>query len=69
MLLNQTDVEVNEELEKVIITIDSSTEADIGDHEWARSTLPEKPQIPPVKQRHVYNLDFECTLFRMLKFN
>ena len=69
MLPNQTDVEVDEELEKVIITIDSSTEADIGDHEWARNTLPEKLQIPPVKQRPVYNLDFECTLFRMLKFN
>ena len=33
MLLNQTDVAVDEELEKVIITIDSSTETDFGDYE------------------------------------
>ena len=33
MLLNQTDVVVDEELEKVIITIHSSTETDIGDNE------------------------------------
>ena len=33
MFLNQTDVAVDEELEKVIITIDSSTETDIGDYE------------------------------------
>ena len=33
MLLNQTDVAVDEELEKVIITIYSSTETDIGDNE------------------------------------
>ena len=33
MLLNQTDVVVDEELEKVIITIYSSTETDIGDNE------------------------------------
>ena len=35
MLLNQTNVEVDEELEKVIITIYSSTETDIGDNEYA----------------------------------
>ena len=33
MLLNQTDMAVDEELEKVIITIYSSTETDIGDNE------------------------------------
>ena len=33
MFLNQTDVAVDEELEKVIITIYSSTETDIGDNE------------------------------------
>ena len=33
MLLNQTDLAVDEGLEKVIITIYSSTETDIGDHE------------------------------------
>ena len=33
MLLNQTDVAVDEGLEKVIITIYSLTETDIGDHE------------------------------------
>ena len=33
MLLNQTDVAVVEVLEKVIITIYSSTETDIGDNE------------------------------------
>ena len=33
MLINQTNVAVDEELEKVIITIYSSTETDIGDNE------------------------------------
>ena len=33
MLLNKTDVAVDEELEKVFITIDSSTETDFGDYE------------------------------------
>ena len=33
MPLNQTDVAVDEELEKVIIAIDSSTETDFGDYE------------------------------------
>ena len=33
MLLNQTDVPVNNELEKVVIAIVSSTETDIGDYE------------------------------------
>ena len=34
MFLNQTDVAADEELEaKVILTIDSSTETDIGDYE------------------------------------
>ena len=33
MLLNQTDVAVDEGSEKVIIPIYSSTETDIGDHE------------------------------------
>ena len=33
MLLNQNDVAVDEDLEKVFITIDSSTETDIGDKE------------------------------------
>ena len=33
MLLNQTDVALDEALEKVIITIYSSTETDIGDNE------------------------------------
>ena len=33
MLLNQTDVAVDEELVKVNITIYSSTETDIGDNE------------------------------------
>ena len=39
MLLNQTDVAVDEDLEKVIIPIDSSTE---GTMSRATSTLPEK---------------------------
>ena len=60
---------VDEELEKVIITIYSNTEIDIGDNEWAASTLLEKLQKPPVKQRRVYSLDFECILFQMLKFS
>ena len=33
MLLQQNDVTVDEELEKVIIAIDSSTETDFGDKE------------------------------------
>ena len=33
MLLNQTDVAVDKELEKVFITIYSSTETNIGDNE------------------------------------
>ena len=68
-LLNQTDVAVVEELEKVIINIYSSTETDIGTTSRATSTLPEKLRQPPVKQRCVYSLDFECILFRMLKFS
>ena len=68
MLPNQTDVAVDEELEKVIVTIYSSTETDIGMTSQATSTLPEKLQKHPVKQRRVYSLDFECILFRMLKF-
>ena len=39
MLLNQTDVVVDEDLEKVIIPIDSSTE---GTMSRATSTFPEK---------------------------
>ena len=68
MLLSQTDVAVDEELEKVIITIYSSTETDIGD-ESGYEYSPEKLQKPPVKQRRVYSLNFECILFRMLKFS
>ena len=41
MLLNQTDVVVYEDLENVIIPIDSSTE---GTMSRAKSTLPEKLQ-------------------------
>ena len=33
MPLNQTDVAVDEQLENVIITIDSSPETDTGDYE------------------------------------
>ena len=33
MLLNQTDVAIDEKLEKVILAIDSSTETDFGDYE------------------------------------
>ena len=33
MLLHQNDVAVEEELDKIIITIDSSTETDFGDYE------------------------------------
>ena len=65
MLLNQTDVVVDENLEKVIITIDISAE---GTMSRATSTRPEKLQKPPVKQRRAYNLD-ECTRFRMMKFS
>ena len=59
MLLNLTDVD--EDLEKVIILIDSSTQ---GTMSRATSTLLEKLQKPPVKQRRVYSLD-ECTQFCM----
>ena len=51
MLLNQTDVVVDEDLEKVIIPIDSSTERTMN---RTTGTLPEKLQKPPVKQRRVY---------------
>ena len=59
MLLNRTDVAVDKELEKVIITIGSSTEKS-GTTSRATNTLPEKLQKPPVKQRRVYSLDFDC---------
>ena len=67
MLINQTDVAVDEELEKVIITIYSSTETGIRDNESGYEFYPEKLKKPPEKQRRVYNLDFECILFRKLK--
>ena len=54
MLLNQTDVDVDEELEKVIITIDSSTETVLGTMSRATSILPKK-QKPPVKLRRIYS--------------
>ena len=60
MLLNQTDVVVDEHLDKITIPIDSSTE---GTMSRATSTLPEKLQKPPVKQRHVYYSLDECTRF------
>ena len=63
MPLNQTDVVVDEDLDTVTIPIDSSTE---GTMSRATSTLPEKLQKPPVKQRCIYSLD-ECTRFRILK--
>ena len=65
MLLNQTDVVVDEDLEKVIIPIDSSTEGTLS---RATSTLTEKLQKPPMKQRRVYSWD-ECTQFWMLKIS
>ena len=34
MLPYQTDVAVDEELEKLMITMDSCTETDFGDNEW-----------------------------------
>ena len=55
MLLNQTDVD--EDSEKVIITIDSSTETNLGTMSRATITLPEKLQKPHVKQRRVYSLE------------
>ena len=57
MLRHQNDVSVDEDLEKVIITIDSSTETDFGTTSQVTSTLPEKLQKPTVKQRRVYSLD------------
>ena len=68
MLLNQTDKAVDEELE-AISTIYSSTETDIRYNESSYEYLPEKLQKPPEKQRRVYSLDFECLMFRMLKFS
>ena len=56
---------VDEDLEKVIIPIDSSTE---GTMSRATSTLPEKLQKPPAKQMRAYSLN-ECNRFRMLKFS
>ena len=68
MLLNQTDVAVDEELEKVILAIDSSTETDFGDCESGYEYSSRETTEPPVKQRRVYSLD-ECILIRMLKFS
>ena len=65
MFLIQTDAVVDEDLEVVIIRIDSSTE---GTMSRVMNTLPEKLQKPPVKQRRVYSLD-ECIRFRMLKIS
>ena len=65
MLLNQSDAVVDEDLERVIITIDRCTE---GTMSRDTSALPEKLQKSPVKQRRVYSLD-ECTRFRTLKFS
>ena len=56
---------VDEDLEKVIIPIYSTTE---GTTSRATSTLPEKLQKPPVKQRRVYSLD-ECARFWMSKIS
>ena len=65
MFLNQTHVVVDEDLETVIIPVDSSTEETMS---RAASTLPEKLQNPPVKQRRVYSLD-KCTRFWMLNIS
>ena len=59
MLLNQTNVVIDEDLEKAIIPIDSRHE---GTMSRATSTLLEKLQNPPVRQSRVYSLD-ECTRF------
>ena len=69
MLLSQTDVAVDEKLENVIITMTAALRQTSETMSRATSTLPEKLQKPQVKQRRVYSLDFECILFRMLKFS
>ena len=68
MLLNQTVVAVDEELEKVIIAIDTSTETDFGGYESGYEYSSGESTEPPVKKRHVYSLD-ECMLIRMLKIS
>ena len=49
MLLNQTDVAVDEELEKIIITIGSSNETDFGDYESSYEYYLGETTQPPVK--------------------
>ena len=49
MLLNQTVVAVDEELEKVIIAIDSSTETDFGGYESGYEYSSGETTEPPVK--------------------
>ena len=68
MLLNQTDVTVDEKLENVIITIDSSPETDIGDYESGFEYSSGETTETSRETEAVYSLDFECILFRMLKF-
>ena len=54
MLLNQTDVVVDKDLEKFIITTDSSTEVTMS---RATSTLPEKLQKRPEKKEACLQLE------------
>ena len=51
MLLNQTDVAVDEEFEKVIIIIYSSTEADIGGYEYSSGETTEISSEPEAYQQ------------------
>ena len=62
MLINQTDVAVDEELEKVIITIDSNTKTNFMDYKSGYKYSSGETTEPPANQRRVYNLD-KCILF------
>ena len=69
MLLNQTEVAVNEKLEKVIITIDSCTETYIGDNESGYEYSSGETTETSSETEARLQLGLQCILFWMLKFS
>ena len=67
-LLNQTDVVIDEELEKVI-TIYISTDTDIGGSASGYEYPSGETTETSSETEACLHLDFECILFRMLKFS
>ena len=68
MLLHQNDVVVDRVLEKVIITIDISTETDFRDYESGYENSSGETTEPSVKQRRVYSLYERCNLAEITLF-